>query len=133
MNLRCLVTPYAIPITILMTGCVFPFIPTDLSSGITGIVLSGPQCPVVAPGMDDDCADKPYPATIIVKTTNGLFEVTRFTADSNGEFRVPLPPGQYLLDPLPGSNGFPHASPQTVDVQAEQFTEITILYDTGIR
>jgi len=102
------------------------------SSGIFGTILAGPQCPVQIEG-DPQCDDKPLAATVIVKTADGLFEVARFTADSNGEFRVPLQPGSYLLDPLPGENGFPHSSPQLVTVEADTFTQVDISYDTGIR
>jgi hypothetical protein len=105
---------------------------TGLNSGIFGTILSGPQCPVQIEG-DDQCADKPFAATVIVKTSNGLLEITRFTADSKGEFRVSLSPGTYLLDPLPGENGFPHSSPQPVTVEADTFTQVDISYDTGIR
>jgi len=38
-----------------------------------------------------------------------------------------------LLDPQPGASGFPVSSPQTVVVQSGAFTDLTILYDTGIR
>ena len=71
--------------------------------------------------------------TVIVKTQNGLSEVTRFTADADGHFRVPLYPGTYLLHPLPGPNGFPHASDQSVQVETDAFTPVNIAYDTGIR
>ena len=47
--------------------------------------------------------------------------------------RVPLFPGTYLLDPLPGASGFPVSSPQTVVVQSGVFTDRTISYDTEIR
>jgi hypothetical protein len=70
---------------------------------------------------------------VIVKTPDGIFEVTRFTADETGQFRVPLFPGTYLLDPLSGPNGFPVASQQLVGVQEGMFTRVDINFDTGIR
>jgi hypothetical protein len=82
---------------------------------------------------DPECDDQPYAATIVVKTANGRFVVTRFTAGIDGAFRVPLFPGTYLLEPLPGASGFPVSSPQTVVVQSGVFTDLTISYDTGIR
>ena len=113
-------------------GCPPQAIPPGLDSGIVGTMLAGPQCPVVPLG-GDGCEDKPYQGTVILKTENGLFEVTRFTADVDGRFRVPLYPGTYLLDPLPGPGGFPHAAAQTIEVQPAAFTEVDISYDTGIR
>lgn len=116
----------------LVGGCAGAFIPADLDSGISGIVLAGPTCPVQSPD-NPECDDKPYAATIVIKTADGLFTVTRFTAGDDGRFRAPLYPGTYLLDPQPGQNGLPVSSPQTVMVQSGAFTELTISYDTGIR
>jgi len=113
-------------------GCAGAFIPPDLDRGISGIVLAGPTCPVVTPD-NSECDDQPYAASIVVKTADGRFTVTRFTAGNDGRFRVPLYPGTYLLHPLPGASGFPVSSPQTVVVQSGAFTELTISYDTGIR
>lgn len=104
-----------------------------LNSGIFGQVLLGPQCPVVSPETEEECADKPYQATVVVKTPDRSRENTRFTSDENGSFRVPLPPGDYFLEPLPGSEPFPFAKPVLVTVEPDSFTEVTILYDTGIR
>ena len=116
---------------VLLAACQGQPAPTD--TGIAGRILLGPTCPVVRPGMEDECADKPYQATIVVKTANGSHEVTRFQSDSKGLFRVPLRPGTYLLEPVPGGPILPHAAPMTVQVDAGMFTEVTIFYDTGIR
>ena len=116
----------------LVSSCVPQAIPPDLNSGIEGTMLVGPQCPVVGPGTTG-CEDKPYQGTVIVKTADGLLEVTRFTADAEGHFRVPLYPGTYLLQPVPGTNGFPHAAEQTVEVDEGGFAQVTISFDTGIR
>lgn len=114
------------------SGCGTLVIPPDLDSGISGIILAGPQCPVEMPDRPE-CDDQPFQGTVVVRSANGLIEVTRFTADSDGRFRVPLFPGTYCLDPMSGRNGFPFAAPQTVEVRSGEFIEITILYDTGIR
>ena len=116
----------------LVGGCAGAFIPADLDSGISGVVLAGPTCPVQTPN-DPACDDQPYAATVVVMTADGRFTVTRFTAGSDGRFRVPLFPGTYLLDPLSGTSGFPVSSPQTVTVRPGAFTDLMISYDTGIR
>jgi len=116
----------------LVGGCAGAFIPADLDSGISGVVLAGPTCPVETPD-SPECDDQPYVASIVVKTADGRFTVIRFTVGDDGRFRVPLFPGTYLLDPLPGASGFPVSSPQTVVVQSVTFTDLTISYDTGIR
>lgn len=114
-----------------LAGCAGVPIPTDLSSGITGTITRGPICPVQGPGLPE-CNDQPYAGTVVVRSVNGL-KVTQFTAGSDGTFRVPLPPGEYTLDPVSGPNGFPHASPQQVAVPPDTFVEVNISYDTGIR
>ena len=58
-------------------------------SGITGIMLAGPQCPVVGPDVGEDCDDQPYPGTVIIKTVDGDREITRFTADETGALFEP--------------------------------------------
>ncbi len=122
-------------ILIASTMCNCTDLPFDqnLDSGVEGIVLAGPQCPVQGPDVGDECDDQPYQATIIVRSEDGSTEIIRFTAEDDGAFRQPLAPGSYLLDPQPGENGFPFAEDQLVTVTEGQFTEITILYDTGIR
>lgn len=116
----------------LVGGCAATFIPTNLDSGISGVVLAGPTCPVQTPN-NHACDDQPYAATVVVETADGRFTVTRFTAGSDGRFRVPLFPGTYLLDPLSGASGLPVSSPRTVVVQPGAFTDLMISYDTGIR
>ena len=116
----------------LVGGCVGVVIPPDLDSGISGVVLAGPTCPVQSQD-DPQCEDQPYAATIVVKTADGRFTVTAFTAGVDGHFRVPLYPGIYLLDPQPGTSGFPVSSPQTIVVRAGAFTDLIVSYDTGIR
>lgn len=77
--------------------------------------------------------DQPYAATVIVRSEDGSRFITQFTADADGQFRVELRPGAYQFDPQPGENGFQLSSPQVVTVEPGAFTELVILYDTGIR
>ncbi|HKQ47745.1 MAG TPA: carboxypeptidase-like regulatory domain-containing protein [Phycisphaerae bacterium] len=110
-------------------GCdVLPFFGGD--NGINGVILAGPTCPFQMEG--EDCDDRPIAATVIVRQPFG-FEVTRFTSDDDGRFRVELPPGNYQLDPQPNECCIGTAPFQTVTVQDGQFNEIVISYDTGIR
>ena len=117
--------------TLGLAGCPGP-IPSDLDSGVAGIVLAGPQCPVVGPDSGPECDDKPLAATIVVRSAG--FFVTQFTSGVDGRFRVPLFPGHYTLEPQPVSaSGFPTGVPQTVTVEGGQFTDVRVMYDTGIR
>jgi hypothetical protein len=114
-----------------IVGCLGLSSSSDLTSGIQGTITRGPICPVQMFN-DPSCDDQPYAGTVVVSSEIGL-EVTRFTAKDDGTFRVRLSPGVYTLTPLPGPNGFPHASPQEVTVPADTFVVVDISYDTGIR
>jgi hypothetical protein len=108
-----------------------PQTPVMLDSGIEGQVLIGPICPVVREGMD--CADKPYQATITVRTSSGK-DVTRFQTAADGKFRLPLAPGEYILHPeTPQGKPLPRAAEQPFTVQAGIFANLTVNYDSGIR
>ena len=99
------------------------------TSGIFGQVFIGPVCPVVQ--VNNPCPDKPYQATIIVLDSNRN-QVTRFQTDAQGNFKIGLKPGTYILAPQ-SPNVMPSASEQTVTVTSGLFTQVTITYDSGIR
>jgi len=112
-----------------LAGCSPGTAPTD--SGIQGRVVVGPTCPVEMPGMD--CADKPYQAMLAVLTPSGD-RVTRFTTDEQGRFRENLAPGDYILHPeSPDDMGLPYGIEQTFTVEEGRFTELLVVYDSGIR
>ena len=100
------------------------------NSGISGKVLIGPQCPPFQGSENlEECKDKPYQGTFIVKTADGFWEVSRFSSDSNGEFSVRLQPGNYFIT----HKGSPACSSDITKVESDKFTEIAISCDTGIR
>jgi hypothetical protein len=101
----------------------------DATQGIEGTVLLGPQCPVQT--QDDPCPDLPYQAWVAVHRAGGGF-VTQIRSDQSGRFRVGLRPGGYVLRPEAG-DPFPWASEQEVTVVQDVFTDVVILFDTGIR
>ncbi|MDD5527604.1 MAG: hypothetical protein PHO56_01340 [Patescibacteria group bacterium] len=101
-------------------------------SGITGVSLIGPVCPVERIPPDPACAPRPYPALVIVKSADGTKEITRFNTDQNGKFKIGLPPGNYLLEPQ-GNNVYPRGIAQTVLVKAGVFTSVNVNFDSGIR
>jgi len=114
---------------LLLLGACSPLNPTQVDSGIQGQVSIGPLCPVVQEGMD--CPDKPYQASFTVLSSKGK-EVTRFQSDANGIFEIALSPGDYILRPE-SPNGLPYAAEQPFTVLADQFTQLTVTYDSGIR
>lgn len=100
-------------------------------AGIFGQVVLGPTCPVVR--KDTPCADKPYQATLTVLTVSRQ-KVVQFTTDADGNFRIPLDPGEYILHPeSPSGSVYPFGREQSFTVFAGQFSQLTISYDSGMR
>lgn len=105
-----------------------------ITSGIIGQVTLGPTCPVVRVDEEDQCQDRPYQATIAVKSADGSQGITTVTSDASGQFQVSLSAGTYLLVPQsPTDSPLPRASEQTVTVPEQGTVNVHISYDTGIR
>lgn len=102
---------------------------TSTTSGVEGQVFIGPVCPVVQEGQE--CADRPYQATLIVNNSNGR-EIVKVQTDEQGRFKIPLEPGEYILHPE-SPNVMPYAAEQVFVVEAGKFTQVNITYDSGIR
>jgi hypothetical protein len=97
-------------------------------TGISGQVTVRPVRPLATLGTPDAA---PYEATVQVSSSRGQ-PVATFRSDAAGNFRVSLPPGQYVLRPQsPGL--YPRASEQTVVVGSNGFTKVVITYDSGMR
>jgi hypothetical protein len=124
MNVKLLI---GVLILVLATCTIYS--PTPRGSGIEGQVLLGPMCPVVQEGQA--CPDQPYQATLTVTSRNGV-QVAQFQSDEQGRFRVSLVPGEYVLHPE-SPNGIPFAVDQSFTVETGRYTQITVLYDSGIR
>jgi hypothetical protein len=125
---------YIFILVISLSGCtqavsITPsIIPT---SGIEGYVTEGPMCPGPVAIGDTRCQDQPYQATISILGADNQ-EVTRLQADPAGYFKITLAPGTYTLHPL-SDKTLPRASDQNVVVTLNQFTQVTVVYDTGMR
>lgn len=105
--------------------------PTPLISGVRGIVLLGPTC---AGATRADACTEPYVARLLVLDTEGV-PVGEVTSAEDGTFALALPPGVYTIQPTPpeGDVLFPVAFPVSFVVGEEEWTEIGVDYDTGIR
>lgn len=101
----------------------------DGTSGIRGRAVSGPQCPVEVAG--SPCPDRPYEGTVVATEadTGDAFTVE---TDAEGRFELPLAPGTYQVS-IEAESPPPFAKPQTVTVEHDAFTQITVTVDTGIR
>jgi len=113
-----------------ITACSSFLTPTPTDSGINGQVTIGPMCPVVQ--INNPCPDKPYQATLTVLTSDGQRKVTQFQTDANGNFQVALAPGDYILHPE-SPKVMPHARDIPFTVEVHQFTQVNVVYDSGIR
>jgi hypothetical protein len=99
-------------------------------TGIEGIVLLGPTCPVQR--VDSPCPDRPYVATLdVVDAASGAIVIT-VTSGADGRFRVQLSPGAYRLVPR-NTGTLPRGAEQTATVVGGQVTTVQVTYDTGIR
>ena len=99
------------------------------ASGIEGQVLIGPSCPVVQ--VDTQCPDRPYQTTLTIKNPQGEL-IIQIQTDADGRFHTLLPSGNYTLHPET-TGRYPSAPDQDFTVNAAEFTQITVTYDSGIR
>lgn len=101
-------------------------------SGITGQVTVGPSCPVVQ--VNSPCPDKPFKATLVVTDPLGNQTVATLTTDADGKYRLPLPAGDYRLEPQAPNPGAPPQAPgEPFHLEAHQWLKINVTYDSGIR
>jgi Carboxypeptidase regulatory-like domain len=100
-------------------------------TGVGGVAVGGPTCPVERPG-DSACEPRPVEGAVIVVTDAAREEVGQATTDADGRFFVALPAGRYLVTAgdVEGLMG-PPASMEVVVSDGE--ATIQLEYDTGIR
>jgi hypothetical protein len=103
---------------------------TTLTSGVRGMVLLGPQCPVVQAGTP--CPDKPYSTTIRIFRLGSNSPLAITTSNGEGVFQQFLEPGMYTVTPQAGTP-FPTCESVVVTVSADTITDVTLSCDTGIR
>ena len=99
-------------------------------SGIRGVVVAGPQCPVES--ADSPCPDEPVPNTEIQVKRSGEVVATA-TSDEEGEFEIALPPGEYSLETVADMVGMGYAKAIDVTVTDRAFVQVSVVIDTGIR
>jgi hypothetical protein len=102
----------------------------DGTSGVRGIVLIGPQCPVQTQGQP--CPDVPFASEVRVLDRDGD-EVARAPTGADGRFELALAPGEYTVEAALEEGGPPSAVPQWVTVGAGMFVDVELAVDSGIR
>lgn len=101
-------------------------------SGIKGVVMLGPTCPVEKNPPDPNCADKPYQTMIVVFRVSDPVHAISFTnSGADGKFSLSLPPGDYILGA--GESNLPRCDHPQVTVGPDSYATTTISCDTGIR
>jgi hypothetical protein len=99
-----------------------------IDSGVRGVVVSGPQCPVES--LNSPCPDRPWLGTVEAARAG---DVVDQRTDANGRFELRLTPGTWTLTPVIEGGGPPTAKPVTVRVEPHRFEHVTLTVDTGIR
>ena len=72
-----------------------------------------------------------YP--LIIVSRDGKKEIARVTANRNGNYRVELPPGDYVLDVQGRAPGHVRAKPRPFTIVSNQTVRVDMDIDTGIR
>jgi len=104
---------------------------TPADTGVEGIVTMGPMCPVVQIGQP--CPDTPYAAKLTVLLASGKV-AARGSAADDGSYRIPLDPGDYLLQAEPPDGGpFPAMAGYPFSVRQGAWTRLDLTLDSGIR
>lgn len=102
-------------------------------TGIGGIALAGPVCPVERVPPDPACAPRPVAnATVVIRDAAGS-EVARVVTGADGSFFAELPAGEYVVEPQAVEGLLGTAGPQSVSVVDGNAAVVQLDYDTGIR
>jgi hypothetical protein len=72
-----------------------------------------------------------YP--LVILSQDGKQEIASVTADGYGNYRVALPPGNYVLDVQDRRHKHVRATPQQFTVVSNQTVRVDMDIDTGIR
>ena len=103
-------------------------------SGVAGRVYLGPQCPVETEG--DPCADEPAAGsrvTVAKQLPGDSYAagevVARTTTDADGNYRVAVAPGKYVVTADAGMS----CELMDARVAAGAYSKVDIPCDTGIR
>lgn len=69
---------------------------------------------------------------LVVWSQDRKKEIARITADKKGDYRIELPPGEYILD-VQRKPGRLRAKPEPFTVVSNQTVRVDITIDTGVR
>ena len=123
-----------VPVIVMVLIMFAGFLPGQTQSGsetgIEGVITIEPIRP--GPVRADDPSSQPLAnAVFVVESQKG--EITSFTTDDQGRFRLPLAPGHYKVSLKGKTGGVGRFGPFEVDVVAGQMTNVQWRCDSGIR
>jgi hypothetical protein len=133
---------YVVRLRSLLLGCVFLVPVGCLASDNAALGFLEGHLRILAVG-DVELAERNSPKfsggnyaeyPLIILSQDGKQQVARITADETGEFRIALPPGDYILD-VQGRppKGHVRAKPQRFTIASSQIAHVDMDIDTGIR
>jgi hypothetical protein len=103
-----------------------------MESGIEGHVTISPVGPPAV--AESTPSRQPYSATFSIRSIKNDREVAQVTSDTQGEFRLALPPGAYRISPIKANPMVPpYAEPMDVQVPPAGYIGVNIAFDSGIR
>jgi hypothetical protein len=70
---------------------------------------------------------------LIVLSQDGQKEIARVIADKDGNYRVALPPGDYILDVQGRGRGHVRAKPEPFTIASNKTVRVDMNLDTGVR
>jgi hypothetical protein len=102
----------------------------SIATGIEGVILVGPTHGGPTHVGESDSAPL---ANYSFAVTGAAGEVTVFTTDTSGHFRIPLAPGRYSIKAGDLKIKFPRCGPFDVEVTADGFKKVHWECDSGMR
>jgi len=101
-----------------------------IDSGIEGEMIRSPTCG--GPVREGQVCEAPLQTTFSVYDAD-MKLVTTFKTDEEGQFKVALTPGTYtLVADAKAPIMRPESQPQTVTVEADAYTNVRLVFDTGM-
>jgi len=125
----------------LASACVFLVLASNVSTNAAPPGFVEGHLKIISP-REVDLADGTPPVItaesygeypLIILTQGEKKEVARVTADANGNYRVALPPGNYVLDVQGRVRGHLRAKPQRFTIVSSETARVDMDIDTGVR
>jgi len=103
---------------------------SPIATGIEGVVSIGPTHGGPTRAGESDSAPL---ANFSFEVASAAGEVTVFTTDASGRFRISLAPGRYSIKARDLRTKFPRCGPFDVEVTADGFKKVQWECDSGMR